>query len=167
MKRRTKYVGAVSQLALALALSGCGAGADASSGGEADDKIGSVTEALTIQRGTSDGTNPLYIHWDGITLDLINNDNHTYPVKTGWSAIVQIYNANPNRVHMRTIRVDLTCTPQAWGQGTPIETEFTFSGYIDGNGGRLDLDHNMFCPYGFGYPYIIRSRIYTESSFGD
>jgi hypothetical protein len=166
MNRGTKYLGVVSQLALALALSGCGAGADSSSGDEATDEVGSVTEALTTETGTVMGSSaPIYIRWVGVRLFMDNNDDHTDPTKSGYSTYVQIHNANPGRLHMRKILVDLTCTPQPWGKGDPIQTHFSFSGYINGNGG--DAEYDMYCPYGFGYPYIIRSDIYTESSFGD
>jgi hypothetical protein len=163
MNHGTKYV--VALTALGLALSGCGAGADASPGGEANDEVASVSEALTTERGTAWITSPLYLHWDGVTVFLDNYDDHTDPVTAGYSAYVQIYNANPRRVHMRRIQIDLFCAQQAWGKGAIAETEFVFSSYVDGNGGMFE--RSVICPYGFGYPYIVKSQIYTESSFGD
>ena len=164
MSRGTKYVGVVSQLALALALSGCGAGADASPGGEAGDEVGSVSEALTTQSGTVDQGSRIYFHWVDVTLYLATNDDHTDPTKLGWSAYLEIFNKNPGRLHMRKIDIYLACSQLPWGNGATIQTYFHFSGYVDHG---TYFTRNMYCPYGFGYPYIANASIYTESSFGD
>jgi hypothetical protein len=165
MNRRTKYVGVLAQLALALALSGCGSAENANPGDDTHDEVGSVTEALTTQDRTLNAGDYVRLDWDGITMFVSTKSGDMNPGVTHvWSAAVDITNDNPARVHFRKLWLDLTCSAGPNGSGASTDADHPFSIYVAGNGGHYS--NTMVCPWGFGYPYLVKTTVHIESSFG-
>jgi len=162
MNRKTKYVGVLAQLTFAL--SGCGAGVDTTTS-EADREVGSVAEALTTQDQVLNAGEGFRLDWDGVTMFMSTVPPNVHPASTyGWSARLYLINKNAATLHVRKAQVDLTCSTQPNGAGATTGTEFVFSANVVPNGGTFE--RLMLCPYAFGYPYLVKVKTHTETSFG-
>ena len=161
MNRRTNLVIGSAQLACALVLSACGAAPDASQSYDAEGEVGSVSEALTTFDNVGYFGEGMRRDWSDATLFVGTTDG-----LPAWVEL-DIFNHNQNRLHMRTIKFDITCS-----QADPRQTisaisdgYFTFSTYVAANGGTYH--QHMDCAYWFGFKYLVSWKMHSESSFGD
>jgi hypothetical protein len=160
MNRKTKLVIGSAQLACALVFCGCGAAPDATQTYDTEEEVGLVSEALTTFDNVGWFGGGMRLDWAEATLFVSTNADHSW-------VELDIFNHNQARLHMRKINFEVTCSNLNSTQviGPTLTGNFTFSTYVEPNGGTYH--QHMDCATWFGYRYLINWKMHSESSFGD